>query len=122
MRFIALVIFGLMTAAPASAQYAALRPSSAVPLLDGCNGMSGYPDCHPDRIYMGRSVVISPNGRAPVSRGRHWSGRSAYAGGRSYPHYGYGYNCLHYGYPPNCAYYELPDWNGGMEIRNPGGG
>jgi hypothetical protein len=31
--------------APASAQYA-LRRMGAVPLPDGCNGMSGYPDCH----------------------------------------------------------------------------
>jgi hypothetical protein len=52
------VMFGLMTAATASAQYAALRPLGAVPLLDGCNGMSGYPDCHPDRIYEGRSVAV----------------------------------------------------------------
>jgi hypothetical protein len=58
MRFIAVMIFGLMAVAPASAQYGALRPLGAVPLLDGCQGMSGYPDCHPDRIYEGRSVVI----------------------------------------------------------------
>jgi hypothetical protein len=58
MRFIALIIFSLMTIAPASAQYAWLRPKGAVPMLDGCNWMSGYPDCHPDRLYMGRSVVI----------------------------------------------------------------
>jgi hypothetical protein len=57
MRFIALTIFSLMIIAPASAQYAALRPKGAVPLLDGCNGMSGYPDCHPYRIYEGRSVI-----------------------------------------------------------------
>ena len=57
MRYISLIIFALMTIAPASAQYATLRPRGAVPLLDGCNGMSGYPDCHPDRIYEGRSVA-----------------------------------------------------------------
>jgi hypothetical protein len=61
MRYIAPIIFGimlgLMTAAPASAQYSALRPSGAVPLLDGCNAMAGYPDCHPDRVYEGRSVA-----------------------------------------------------------------
>lgn len=122
MRYIALIISSLMAATPVSAQHTNSSPRRAVSVLEGCNQVAGYPDCHPARIYMGRSVVISPNGRAPVSRGGHWSGRSAYAGGRSYPHYGYGYNCLHYGYPPNCAYYELPDWNGGMEIRNPGGG
>jgi hypothetical protein len=44
----------------ASAQsYPTLRPPrGAVPLLDSCNGMSGYPDCHPDRIYEGGSVAI----------------------------------------------------------------
>jgi hypothetical protein len=57
MRFIVLIVFSLMTIAPASAQYA-LRPMGAVPLLDGCNGMSGNPECHPDGIYMGRSVAI----------------------------------------------------------------
>ena len=51
-------------------------------------------------------------------------GRPSYAGGSGYDHYAYGPNCLRYGYPPtnNCAYWELPDWNGGIEIRNPGGG
>jgi hypothetical protein len=112
MRYIAFVIFAVMAAAPVSAQYANLRPRGAVPHLQGCNQMSGYPDCHPHRTYYGRSVAMS----APPG------GRPAYAGGWGYPHYGYGYNCLRYGYPPNCAYYELPDWNGGMEIRNPGGG
>jgi len=57
MRYIALIIFAVMTVAPVSAQYAMLRPRGAVPLLDGCNGMSGYPDCHPERIYEGRSVA-----------------------------------------------------------------
>jgi hypothetical protein len=33
----------------------------------------------------------------------------------------YGYNCRKYGYGCNCPYYQLPDWNGPMEIRNPGG-
>jgi len=58
MRYLAVIVFGLLAVAPASAQYATLRPRGAVPLLDGCNGMSGYPDCHPDRIYEGRSVVF----------------------------------------------------------------
>jgi hypothetical protein len=59
MRYIVLIVFGLLiAAAPVSAQYAMPRPRGAVPLLDGCNGMSGYPDCHPDRIYEGRSVAI----------------------------------------------------------------
>jgi hypothetical protein len=61
MRYLALIIFAVMTIAPVSAQYAALRPRGAVPLLDGCDGMSGYPDCHPGKIYpnityQGRSV------------------------------------------------------------------
>jgi hypothetical protein len=107
MRVIALIIFSLLVATPVSAQYANLRPRGAVPRLDGCNQMSGYPDCHPARMYYGRSVVI------PARRGR----PPAYAN-----HYAYGPNCLRYGYPPNCAYWELPDWNGPMEIRNPGGG
>jgi hypothetical protein len=57
MRLIALIIFGLMAVlgltavTPASAQYAGLRPAGAVPLLDGCQGEMGYPDCHPDRVY-----------------------------------------------------------------------
>ena len=60
MRCIALVILSLMIATPVSAQYAYLRPKGAVPILDGCNQMEGYPDCHPDRPYMyqGRSVAI----------------------------------------------------------------
>ncbi len=74
MRYIALIIFAVMTVAPVSAQYATLRPRGAVPLLDGCNGMSGYPDCHPDRgsiIFGGRSVatpVPSGIGRAPPTQ------------------------------------------------------
>lgn len=65
MRYIALIIFAVMTAAPVSAQYATLRPLGAVPLLDGCPGMEGYPDCHPDRdrVNEGRSVA------APVRPG-----------------------------------------------------
>jgi hypothetical protein len=48
-----------MTGAASAQSYPTLRPPrGAVPLLDGCNGMSGYPDCHPDRIYQGRSVAI----------------------------------------------------------------
>jgi hypothetical protein len=59
MRYIALIVSGVLAAAaPASAQYAMPSPRGAVPLLDGCNGMAGYPDCHPDRIYEGRSVAI----------------------------------------------------------------
>lgn len=64
MRYFALMIFSLMTIVTASAQYSGLRPRGAVPLLDGCNGMSGYPDCHPDRghiILEGRSVAIPPH-------------------------------------------------------------
>jgi|GEM_PF-1543902 len=70
MRCIALIIFSLIGCHPVSAQYANLRPRGAVPLLDGCNGESGYPDCHPDRIYEGRSVASStrpgPNAKSPV--------------------------------------------------------
>ncbi len=65
MRLIACFIFGLSAAAPASAEYAALRPLGAAPPLDGCQIEAGYPDCHPDRILEGRSVVIIP---APQSR------------------------------------------------------
>lgn len=64
MRYVALVIFSLIMATPVSAQYSGLRPRGAVPLLDGCNGMSGYPDCHPDRgniIIEGRSVAVPPH-------------------------------------------------------------
>lgn len=67
MRYIALIIFGVMAVAPVSAQHAMPRPRGAVPLLDGCNGMSGYPDCHPDRIYEGRSVTSPARpGAAPL--------------------------------------------------------
>jgi hypothetical protein len=83
--------------------------------------------------FAGRSV-----GYHHVWRGRHWrygwyrvhwrygwrggwAGRPAFAGGRGNPDYGYGYNCRNYGYGCNCPYYDLPDWNGPMEIRNPGG-
>jgi hypothetical protein len=62
------------------------------------------------QMYYGRSAAI-PTGAQPAYP-REWG----------YNHYAYGPNCLRYGYPPNCAYWELPDWNGGMEIRNPGGG
>ena len=88
MRYIALIVLGLMTAAPASAQYAAF---------------SG-------RAYHGGTFA----GVAPPPTAV----------------YGYGYNCLNdrygyicskYGYGCNCPYYQLPDWNGPMEIRNPGG-
>jgi hypothetical protein len=64
------------------------------------------------QVYYGRSAAIA----APSV----W--QPAYAGEWGYNHYAYGPACLRYGYPPNCAYWELPDWNGGMEIRNPGGG
>ncbi len=64
------------------------------------------------QMYYGRSVAI-PAGH---------DGQPAFAGAWGYNHYAYGPSCLRYGYPPNCAYWELPDWNGGMEIRNPGGG
>jgi len=56
-RFFAFVLLSLSLIAPASAQYA-LRPKGAVPVLNGCNGMSGYPDCHPDRIYEGRQAAV----------------------------------------------------------------
>jgi hypothetical protein len=101
----------LTSASPAAAN---LGPRGTVSRLKGCIQMSGYPNCHPGRPYMyqGRSVAISqPRG-----------GRPADAGGWGYNHYTYGPNCLRYGYPPNCPYWELPDWNGGMEIKNPGGG
>lgn len=72
MRYIALIVFALMAVAPASAQYSALKPRGAVPVLDGCNGMSGYPDCHPDRgsiIVEGRSAATPvPRGRAPSTQ------------------------------------------------------
>ena len=41
--------------------------------------------------------------------------------GRGYPYYSHRYSCRYYGFGDNCPYYELPDWNGPMEIRNPGG-
>jgi hypothetical protein len=66
MRAIALIILSLMAVAPASAQYVDLRPRGAVPRLDGCNQMFGYPDCHPDRMYYGRSVAI-PTRRGPYA-------------------------------------------------------
>jgi len=56
MRLIALIVFGVMSIVPASAQYY-LRPSGAVHMLDGCDGTSGYPDCHPDRTYMGPAAA-----------------------------------------------------------------
>jgi hypothetical protein len=97
---VALAAFALMASVPVSAQSGYLGPRGAAP--DGCKHVPGHPDCRPDRTYYGRSVAIS--------------------GEWGYNHYAYGPNCLRYGYPPNCAYWELPDWNGGMEIRNPGGG
>jgi hypothetical protein len=95
MRRLAVALAALMASVPASAQSGYFGPRGAAPMKHG----------HPDRIFMGRSVA-SP----------------AYAGGWGYNNYAYGPNCLRYGFPPNCAYWELPDWNGGMEIRNPGGG
>ena len=66
MRYIALIVSGVLAAAaPASAQYAMPKPLGAVPLLDGCNVNSGYPDCHPDRIYEGRSVAIPVRPNTP---------------------------------------------------------
>jgi hypothetical protein len=62
------------------------------------------------QMYYGRSAAIPAGGQPAYTR--EWG----------YNHYAYAPNCLRYGYPPNCAYWELPDWNGGMEIRNPGGG
>jgi hypothetical protein len=74
--------------------------------------MAPVPASAQHRTYSGRSVVMSPSPGA----------RPAYVGGWGYNQFTYGASCVHYGYPPNCAYWELPDWNGGMEIRNPGGG
>jgi hypothetical protein len=81
MRYIALIVFGLLSVASTSAQYATLRPRGAVPLLDGCNGMAGYPDCHPDRIYEGRSVII------PVRPGMRSAAPLYPPGTRFYPAY-----------------------------------
>lgn len=68
---IASMILGVLNA-PASAQYSGLRPSGAVPALDGCNEFAGYPDCHPDRPYMyqGRSVAM-PRPPAPPNYPAH---------------------------------------------------
>jgi hypothetical protein len=68
------------------------------------------------QVYHGRSAAI------PADHGARPAYAPAYAWGWGYNRFTYGPNCLRYGYPPNCAYWELPDWNGGMEIRNPGGG
>jgi hypothetical protein len=65
MRLIAAIILSLMAVAPASAQYAALRPKGAVPLLNGCQGMMGYPDCHPQRTYMGPAMPGTAHARVP---------------------------------------------------------
>ena len=45
---------------------AGLWPRGAVPRWDGCNQMSGYPDCHPDWMYSGKSVAI-PARRGPYA-------------------------------------------------------
>ena len=74
MRLIALIVFtvtavALMSIAPASAQDTGLRPKGAVPLLNGCQGMMGYPDCHPERT----SAV--PNPATPLDTGTHRQNR-----------------------------------------------
>jgi len=65
MRAVAVIIFSLITIAPVSAQYLP-PPRGAVPALNGCKELSGYPDCHPDRPYMyqGRNVA-TPMRRVP---------------------------------------------------------
>lgn len=65
--FFILAVAALMAVAPASAQDTALRPKGAVPMLDGCNVMMGYPDCHPDRVY----VVPSPSAAGPTGAVTH---------------------------------------------------
>jgi hypothetical protein len=56
----------LTSAGPAAAN---LGPRGTVPRLEGCNQLSGYPDCHPDRPYMyqGRSAAI-PARRGPYAK------------------------------------------------------
>jgi hypothetical protein len=83
MRFLAVIVLGLMAATPAFAQYSGLRPEGAVPVLNGCNGMAGYPDCHPDRVYEGRSVV------APARPGAKGAVRAHRPAAPSYPGYGH---------------------------------
>ena len=61
MRLIAVITLSLMAVTPASAQHA-LRPMGAVHSMDGCNVNSGYPDCHPERTYMGPTLPGSPRG------------------------------------------------------------
>lgn len=83
MRYIAILIFSIMSVAPVAADTFLMRPRGAVPLLDGCPGMSGYPDCHPnrDRANEGRSMA------GPVRPGT-WYGAPAYPPGtRFYPAY-----------------------------------
>ncbi len=106
----ALAALGLMASVPVSAQDGYLRLAGAEGY--GCKHKLGQPDCRPDRMYSGRSVAVPA----------HLAGQTAYPVARGYNNFAYGQSCLRYGYPPNCAYWELPDWNGGMEIRNPGGG
>lgn len=57
-----LILLLLATATPAMAQYGYVRPKGAVPIINGCNQNSGYPDCHPDRPYMyqGQNPIIVP--------------------------------------------------------------
>lgn len=83
MPFFVALALGAMLASPALAQYAWLRPLGAVPMLDGCNGYAGYPDCHPDRLppLTGRSVA-GPAGpgtvRAVVPPPAYYPGYPAY--------------------------------------------
>jgi hypothetical protein len=68
---LAVTALALMAAAPASAQGTALRPLGAVPLLDGCQGEMGYPDCHPDRVYYVPTVAAPAHAVTHRSVHRH---------------------------------------------------
>ena len=87
------------------------------------------------RAYNGGTFAGRSVGYHHGWHGRHWrygwrGGGAGIAGagvggqptlGRGYPYYSHRYSCRYYGFGDNCPYYELPDWNGPMEIRNPGG-
>lgn len=65
-------------------------------------------------------AAATPGPREARSVARH-GGQPPYAREWDYPHYSHGSSCLYFGYAANCPYYELPNWNGGTEVRNPGG-
>jgi hypothetical protein len=65
-------------------------------------------------------VALVASEPAAAFRGQAYHG-GMFVAKRGNPDYGYGYNCRNNRYGYNCPYYELPDWNGPMEIRNPGG-